>query len=74
MHETATSMLRGSSEEELQDGEKPAGISGQLGLAEAGIEVVDDDVWLAALLGEGGEFAGGIDLEEFGDLVSDKNG
>ena len=39
-------------------------------MTEARVEVVDDDVWLAALLGSSGKLAGGEDLEKLGDLVS----
>lgn len=39
-------------------------------MAESGIDVVDDDVGLAALFGAGGEFAAGEHLEKFRDLVS----
>ena len=39
-------------------------------MAEAWVEVVDDDVCLAALFGASGEFPGRVYLEKFGDLVS----
>ena len=39
-------------------------------MAEARIEIVDDDVWFAALVGASGELAGRVYLEKFGYLVS----
>ena len=70
MHQTPTPMLRGSRQEELHKVQEPSGVTGKLGMAKSRIEVVDDDVWLAALLGASGELAGRVYLEELGDLVS----
>ena len=39
-------------------------------MAEARVEVVDDDAWLAAWVGPRGEFASNEDLEKFRDWVS----
>ena len=39
-------------------------------MAEARIEAIDDDIWLAALFGASGELAGRIYLEKLGYLVS----
>lgn len=39
-------------------------------MTEARIEVVDDDVWLAALLGASGKLAGRVYFKKLGDLVS----
>lgn len=42
-------------------------------MAEAGVEVIDDDVRLAVLFGADGKLAGRVNLEEFGDLVSENH-
>ena len=39
-------------------------------MAEAGVEVVDDDVGFAALPGTSGELAARVDLKKLGDLIS----
>ena len=67
---TATPMFRASRKQEFHDGQKPGGFPSQLGMAEAGGEIVDNDLRLTALFGAGGEFAAGEDLEKFRDLVS----
>ena len=70
MHQSPTPILRRSRQKELHEVQEPPRVPSEIGMAEARIEVVDDDFRLAALFGASGELAGGEDLEEFGDLVS----
>ena len=58
-------MLRASREEKFHYSEPPAGIPSQLGMAEARIDTVDDDIGFAALFGASGEFAAKEDFKEF---------
>lgn len=63
-------MFRASGKKELHNGEKEGRIPTQLRMAEARVEVVDNDVGLAAFSGAGGEFAAREDLKKLRDLVS----
>ena len=70
MHQSSTAILRRPRQEELHKVQEPPGVPTEIGMAEARVEVVDDDFRLAALLGASGELAGGENLEKLGDLVS----
>ena len=70
MDQTATPMFCRSCEEKLQNCEPQPGIARKLGVAEAGVEVVDDDVAFAALPGASGELAARVDLKKLRDLIS----
>ena len=59
-----------SRKKELQNCERQPGIARKLGVAEAGVEIVDDDVGFAALPSAGGELAARVDLKKLRDLVS----
>ena len=70
INQTATTMFRASREEEFHDMEPHGGIPSQLRMAEARVDVIDNDVTLAALFDSIGKFAARKDLEEFRDLIS----
>ena len=70
MHQSATPSFRSPREEEFHYREEEWRVASELRVAEARVEVVDNDTWLAILVGASGDFASGVGFEKFGDLVS----
>ena len=68
-HESAASSLSSPRQEELEYPHTPARVAGELRVTEAGIEIVDDDGWLAVLLGLTGHFAAVEYFEQFGYVI-----
>ena len=58
-----------SRKKELHYCERKPGFARKLGVAEAGVQIVDDDVGFAALPGASGELAAREDLKNLRDLI-----
>ena len=68
--QTAAAVFCCSRKEKLHDRERQPRFASKLGMAEAGVEIVDDDVGFAALPGTSGELTARVDLKKLGDLIS----
>ncbi len=70
INQTATTMFRASRKEEFHNMKPQGGIPSELRMAEARVDIIDNDVALAAFFDSTGKFAAREDLEKFRDLIS----